>query len=206
MRDVEYQKWVEEFPEAIFICSDSMDVDADLILDGELPYRATIKLIEMACYQWILKSEKTERARMQDTSFRYLNKLADISISLSAEDDLMKLLRKILTEGQNIACCDAASLFLINEINDHEKDLVFKLTQNDSMDFPFEEMRFPLDERSIAGYVALTDSELNIPDTYHLSRTVPYKFNQSFDQRTGYRTKSIFTIPLTNKQKSVIGV
>jgi len=164
VRDIEYQKWVEEFPEAIFICTDAMDIDADLILDSELPYRATCKLLEMACYQWILKSEKTERARMQDTSFRYLNKLADISISLSAEDDLMKLLRKILTEGQNIACCDAASLFLINEISDHEKDLVFKLTQNDSMDFPFEEMRFPLDERSIAGYVADTNSELNIPD------------------------------------------
>ncbi len=143
---------------------------------------------------------------MRETSFRYLNKLADISISLSAEDDLMTLLRKILTEGQNIACCDAASLFLINEINDHERELVFKLTQNDSMDFPFEEMRFPLDESSVAGYVALTDGELNIPDAYQLSGTVPYRFNQSFDRRTGYRTKSIFAIPLANKQKEVIGI
>jgi hypothetical protein len=62
-----------------------------------------------------------ERENMRDTSFRYLNKLADISISLSSENDLMTLLRKILNEGQNIACCDAASLFLINEINDHER-------------------------------------------------------------------------------------
>ena len=68
-----------------------------------------MKLLEMACYQWILKSEKTERAKMHDTSFQYLNKLADISISLSSEDDLLTLLRKILEEGQNIACCDAAS-------------------------------------------------------------------------------------------------
>lgn len=108
----------------------------------------------MACYQWVLKSEKTERARMRDSSFRYLNKLAGISISLSAEDDLMTLLRKILEEGQNIACCDAASLFLINEVTEQSRELVFKLTQNDSMDFPFEEMRFPLDDSSIAGYVA----------------------------------------------------
>lgn len=206
LRDLEFSKWVEEFPEAVFLCTDSMDINADLVLTSELPFRQTCKLIEMACYQWVLKSEKTERARMQDTSFRYLNKLADISISLSAEDDLMTLLRKILTEGQNIACCDAASLFLINEINDHEKDLVFKLTQNDSMEFPFEEMRFPLDESSIAGYVALTDSELNIPDAYQLSNSAPYKFNQSFDKQTGYRTKSIFAIPLADKQKSVIGV
>jgi len=194
------------FRKPFFLCTDSVDVDADLILENELPYRQTCKLLEMACYQWVLKSDKAERARLRDTSFRYLNKLADISISLSAEDDLMTLLRKILSEGQNIACCDAASLFLINEINDNERELVFKLTQNDSMEFPFEEMRFPLDESSVAGYVALTDSELNIPDAYLLSDTVPYNFNQSFDKQTGYRTKSIFAIPLANKQKEVIGV
>ena len=45
---------------------------------------------------------------MHDTSFQYLNKLADISISLSSEDDLLTLLRKILEEGQNIACCEFA--------------------------------------------------------------------------------------------------
>ncbi|GJM12475.1 MAG: HD family phosphohydrolase [Pseudohongiella sp.] len=206
VREVNHAKWVEEFPEAIILCTDTMDLDADLILTNNLPYKQTCKLLEMACYQWVLKSEKTERAKMRDTSFRYLNKLADISISLSSEDDLMTLLRKILNEGQNIACCDAASLFLIDEINDHERDLVFKLTQNDSLDFPFEELRFPLDESSIAGYVAHTDTELNIPDAYQLSRELPFKFNQSFDQRTGYRTKSILAIPLANKQNEVIGV
>ncbi|MEX0962976.1 MAG: HD domain-containing phosphohydrolase [Pseudohongiellaceae bacterium] len=206
VREIDYAQWTEEFPEAIFLCTESMDLDADLILSNNLPYRQTCKLLEMACYQWVLKSEKTERAKMRDTSFRYLNKLADISISLSSEDDLMTLLRKIIEEGQNIACCDAASLFLINEINDHERDLVFKITQNDSMDFPFEELRFPLDESSIAGYVARTDTELNIPDAYQLARDVPFKFNRSFDQKTGYRTKSILAIPLANKQQEVIGV
>lgn len=206
LREMKLPQWKEEFPEAIFLSTDSMDLDTDLILANDLPYKQTCKMLEMACYQWVLKSEKTERAKLRDTSFRYLNKLADISISLSAEDDLMTLLRKILSEGQNIACCDAASLFLINEINDHERELVFKLTQNDSMDFPFEEMHFPLDESSIAGYVAYTDTELNIPDAYQLPTTVPYKFNQSFDRRTGYRTKSILAIPLANKQKEVIGV
>lgn len=206
IRDMEHAQWVEKFPDAILLCTESMNLDADLILSNNLPYKQTCKLLEMACYQWVLKSEKTERAKMRDTSFRYLNKLADISISLSAEDDLMTLLRKILNEGQNIACCDAASLFLIDEINDHERDLIFKLTQNDSMDFPFEELRFPLNDSSIAGYVANTDSVLNIPDAYQLSRDIPCEFNRSFDRKTGYRTKSIFAIPLTNKQKEVIGV
>ena len=67
-------------------------------------------------------------------------------------------------------------------------------------------MEFPLDEFSIAGYVAHTDTELNIPDAYQLSKDVPYSLNRSFDQKTGYRTKSILAIPLANKQKEVIGV
>ncbi|MEQ8408037.1 MAG: HD domain-containing phosphohydrolase [Gammaproteobacteria bacterium] len=206
LHEMPLDKWREEFPEAILLSIESMNCDSDLILSNSLSYSPTCKMLEMACYQWLVKTEKNDRAKMQDTSIRYLNKLADISISLSAEDDLMTLLRKILTEGQNIACCDAASLFLIRENEAKEQELVFKLTQNDSMDFAFEESRFPLDNTSIAGYVACTNSELNIPDTYQLSKNAPYQFNQSFDQHSGYRTKTILAIPLTNKQKSVIGV
>ena len=78
--------------------------------------------------------------------------------------------------------------------------------QNDSIDFSFEKLPFPLDESSIAGYVAHSDSELNISDAYQLPADAPYKFNRSFDQKTGYRTKSILAIPLTNKQNEVFGV
>ena len=85
------------------------------------------------------------------------------------------------------------------ERENRARELVFKLTQNDSMEFP-------LDEFSIAGYAAHTDTELNIPDAYQLSKDVPYSLNRSFDQKTGYRTKSILAIPLANKQKEVIGV
>lgn len=206
IRELEFSKWREQFPNAVLLCTESMDLDADLLLTHNLPYKQTCKLLEMACYQWVVKSEKAERAHLQDTSFRYLKKLADISISLSSETDLMTLLRKILEEGQNIACCDAASLFLIHELNERERELVIKLTRNDSMEFPFEEMHFPLDETSIAGYVARTDCELNIPDAYQVPSDEPYKFNRSFDRKTGYRTRSIFAIPLANKQNEVIGV
>jgi len=74
------------------------------------------------------------------------------------------------------------------------------------MEFPFEERRFPLDESSIAGHVALAHAEVSIVDVYQLSSTVPYTFNQSYDRKTGYRTKSIFAIPLTDKQRNVIDV
>jgi HD-GYP domain-containing protein (c-di-GMP phosphodiesterase class II) len=206
IQEQELSTWRAQFAHALLLCTETMDLDADLILSDNLPYKQTCKLLEMACHHWVAKSVDSTRTQQQETSFRYLKKLADISIALSSEDDLMKLLRRILEEGQNIACCDAASLFLIHEVNDGKRELVFKLTQNDSMDFPFEEMHFPLDETSIVGYVASTDTELIIPDAYAVPAQMPYQFNRSFDRQTGYRTRSIFAIPLADKNNEVIGV
>jgi|TARA_B100000315_G_scaffold218881_1_gene220460 type III secretory pathway lipoprotein EscJ len=61
---MEHAKWVADFPEAIFLCAESMDLDVDLMLSNNLPYRQTMKLLEMVCYQWLVKSEKTDRARL----------------------------------------------------------------------------------------------------------------------------------------------
>jgi HD-GYP domain-containing protein (c-di-GMP phosphodiesterase class II) len=206
LMETSFSEWREAFPDSILLCADSVDVDADLLVNSHLPYRQTSKLLEMACYQWVLKKERIEVQHARTMGTQNLSKLADIGISLSAEDDLMTLLRKILTEGQNIACCDAASLSLIDELANSKKELVFKLTQNDSMEFPFENSRFAVDASSLTGYVALTNRDLNLADAHVLPANSPYKFNKKYDLETGYRTKSVYTIPLTNKHKEVIGV
>lgn len=206
LMDHGYSEWREAFPDAILICPDSLDLDADLLIPSNLPFRQTSKLLEMACFQWVLKKERMESQHARSMGTLNLGKLADIGISLSAEPDLLKLLRKILTEGQNIALCDAASLFLIEESERGDKRLIFKLTQNDSMDFPFLETRFSVDKSSITGYVALTNEALIVQDAHQLPTNVPYRFNRKFDMETGYRTKCMYTIPLTNKHKEVIGV
>ena len=69
-REMDHAQWAEDFPDAILLCTESMDLDADLILSNNLPYKQTCKLLEMACYQWVLKSEKNERAKMRDTKRR----------------------------------------------------------------------------------------------------------------------------------------
>ncbi|MEX2131113.1 MAG: HD domain-containing phosphohydrolase [Pseudohongiellaceae bacterium] len=201
-----FSEWREAFPDAILLCPDSLDVDADLLIQSNLPFRQTSKLLEMACFQWVLKKERIETQHARSKGTLNLGKLADIGISLSAESDLMTLLQKIVTEGQNIACCDAASFFLVEEIGEKSKQLRFKLTQNDSMKFSFEEATFPADNNSIAGYVAITNKELNVEDAHHLPPKLPFRFNRSFDRQSGYRTKSVYTIPLTNKHREVMGV
>ena len=49
-----------------------------------------------------------------------------------------------------------------------DDQLRFKLTQNDTLVVPFEETTMPLDETSIAGYVALTGRRVNVADAYNL--------------------------------------
>jgi len=64
----------------------------------------------------------------------------------------------------------------------------------------------PVDNSSIAGYVAATGKQLNIKDVYELGSSLPYSFNHSFDTMTGYRTISQLVLPLTSMRGETVGV
>ncbi|MCP5077288.1 MAG: GAF domain-containing protein, partial [Psychromonas sp.] len=134
-----------------------------------------------------------------------LTRLAEIGIALSAEKNLSALLIRILDEGRKLACCDAASLFLLDNHDNKNSQLVLKLTQNASIDFHFEEQKFPLSDTSISGYVATHGEELNIIDVYQLDNH-PYQFNPIFDKATGYRCQSLLALPIRNHREEIIGV
>lgn len=195
--------WREFFPQAIFLSENSTNISTDLILPDGFPVRQTVQLIALAKATLVARAQADKSQELLRATERNLGKLASVGIALSSENDLAILLRKILTEGQNISCCDAAFLFLIDN---EGRQITFKLTQKDSLDFPFQESSFPLDAHSIAGNVVITKEPLNISNAYEISEEEPYKFNQSFDKTTGYKSISILTLPALNKKKSVIAV
>uniref|UniRef100_A0A7C3V779 GAF domain-containing protein n=1 Tax=Desulfobacca acetoxidans TaxID=60893 RepID=A0A7C3V779_9BACT len=136
------------------------------------------------------------------------SKLIDIAISLSSETNLNKLLEKIVLELRTFFHADGGSLYLRNQ--DH---LQFEVAQNDTLrrqkgkDFLlFKPFEIPINKSSIAGYVALTGTTLNIPHVYRLSPDLPYHFNPSFDQRNYYQTQSLLAVPLKDQQREVVGV
>jgi two-component system response regulator HydG len=135
-------------------------------------------------------------------------KLIEISIALSSETDLSILLEKIIQELRLLTHADGGSLFL----EDRGK-LRFEIAQNDTLrqlkgkDYHFfQPFEVPISEHSIAGYVALTGSLLNISDVYELPADLPYRFNPSFDLRNQYHTQSILAVPLKDHTGKVIGV
>jgi HD-GYP domain-containing protein (c-di-GMP phosphodiesterase class II) len=86
------------------------------------------------------------------------------------------------------------------------KQLRFKIAQNDSKSIPFREVTMEIDDKSIAGYVALTGKPLKIDDAYRLNAEVPYTINRKFDEDSGYRTKSILAVPMRNQKEEIVGV
>lgn len=139
-----------------------------------------------------------------------LHELNRIGVALSSQRDIRALLQMILSQSREITSADAGSLYLVERGKDHEshKDdqLRFKLTQNDSVSIPFEEFTMPLDETTIAGYAALTGQLVNVADAYNLPPGSPFRYGRSFDEKSGYRTKSILTVPMRDHNDEVIGV
>ena len=153
-----------------------------------------------------------QKLQSQNQELRQLN---DIGIALSVERDPDALLEMILRKSREITNSDAGSLYLVETRNDVEevetnyfanKQLRFKLAQNDSVRISFKESVMPIEEKSVAGYVALTNHFLNISDVYTLSDDSQFSHNRSFDEATGYRTKSMLVIPMKNHKDEIIAV
>ena len=122
--------------------------------------------------------------------------------------DVDGILDKVLLEARQMADADAGTIFLLDK-----GKLQFSYVQNDTLfkedathRMIYADYALPVDEASIVGHVALSGEPLAIDDAYELSSDLPWSFNRSFDQQTGYRTISILTIPLKTYQDRLVGV
>jgi len=164
------------------------------------------KLIAFAAEHQQLRQQHQSLNDSLDKQNAGLEKLIEVGIALSTEDDIDTLLSKILSEGMRLAHCDAASLFLIEHEADKSSQLKFKLTQNYSVCPSFEEQSIPLTDSSIVGHTALHGEVLNIADAYEIAPDSPYQFNRSFDKVMSYRTVSLLAIPMLDHHHQVVGV
>jgi len=145
-----------------------------------------------------------------------LAKLNQIGIALSETRDVNQLFSLILTKVREIAGADAGSLYIVEErersgrpgaeAGDGLPRLRFQLAQNDSVEFPYEAHTLPITEESIAGYCALHGEVVELPDAYRIPSDRPYHFNASLDEQSGYRTRSLLTLPMRTTKGEVLGV
>ncbi len=118
------------------------------------------------------------------------------------------ILDRILLEARKLCRAEAGTIFLVKGDR-----MVFSIVHNDLFfnadginKHIYSNASLPIDDNSIAGYTANRSETLVIDDVYALDPSYPFCFNTSLDQQSGYRTRSMLSLPLINFQGRVCAV
>jgi len=157
------------------------------------------------------EAQSADRARYE------LSELVETARALASERDIKKLLSLILQKCRQVTGADAGSVYVVEEEGGSQaeykpapkKFLHFMLSQNDSVKVDFKDRIMDIDDKSIVGQAVLSKHPINIPDLTQLASTPKTKtltHNRSFDDTTGYRARSMLTVPMLSAEREVIGV
>ncbi|MHB8069222.1 MAG: GAF and HD-GYP domain-containing protein [Desulfobaccales bacterium] len=137
----------------------------------------------------------------------YFQKLLSVMEELHQLKDLDALLDAVLLEARRLTGADAGSIYLVENgllnFSFLHNDRLFSSARNKHI---YSSQTLPLDNRSIAGYVACSGRPLVIEDVYEISKSQPFTFNHFFDEASGYRTKSLLVLPLKTSRDKIVGV
>lgn len=200
----------------VLLLGTPLDPDLSRALDqgvaallGECPSTSELCVALHNAFELMELKTRSESRGKWLSRYRFeLGELIEIARALTTEREIDKLLWLILEKARFITGADAGSLYVVegDEPEILRRKLHFKLSQNDSLSFDSREFVMPINTRSMAGYVALEKTTLSIADVYDMPATSPFGFDRSFDERVGYRSKSMLVTPLTSSQGEVIGV
>lgn len=138
-----------------------------------------------------------------------LARLVQFGVEISQIADLDLLLEKILGEARYLINSDAGSIYV-----KEGDELNFSCAQNETFQQKLEPgkkliyttFKLPINNNSIAGFVANNGSILNIPDAYEISAALSFSFDSSYDKKAGYHTQSMLTVPMKSSRSDIIGV
>ena len=136
-----------------------------------------------------------------------LMEVLNIGIQLSKEKDRNHLLNMIVNRSMEFTNCDAATLYL------YENDaLTFKIMKTHSQNINKGEQGekidmppVPLREENVCAYSAIHRQVLNIEDVW-TNDTFDFSGPKRYDKLTGYDTKSMLVVPMSDYEGKLIGV
>jgi GAF domain-containing protein len=142
-------------------------------------------------------AEKERSILSKEKFFGILNTILS---TLSIEE----ILTTVVEEIRKTIGCDRCTLYLISK---ERGELYSKVLQAKEL----VEICLPLNSKSLAGYAALTKKVLRINDAYCQDELCKIDcelvFDKSWDQKSGYRTRSVLVMPIPNKSRDdLLGV
>jgi HD-GYP domain-containing protein (c-di-GMP phosphodiesterase class II) len=143
--------------------------------------------------------EEGIRAAQTVLQGRVADQLIDVGLALNCERDPRRVLELILRHARSITNADAGSVYVTE---DEGRRLSFRVAHNDSVAADFAEFTLPVSDASIAGACVRTGAIINIAD---LSQETGHVHDRSFDERFGYQTRSMLTVPMRAPEGHVVG-
>jgi HD-GYP domain-containing protein (c-di-GMP phosphodiesterase class II) len=109
--------------------------------------------------------------------------------------------------ARRLTTAEAGSIYLVEEgilnFSYLHNDRLFSSSRSKHI---YTSHTLPLDNQSIAGFVACTGQVLAIEDAYEIPESKPYTFNRYFDDASGYRTKTLLALPMKTSRDRIVGV
>ncbi|MCF8081503.1 MAG: GspE/PulE family protein [Deltaproteobacteria bacterium] len=132
----------------------------------------------------------------------YQKRLNTITNEIHAAGDTNEILLNLQGRILGLFDADRITIFVVDR---EKRQLVSLLKTGDEV----QEIRVGLNKKSIAGFCGVTGKILNIADVYDdqaLQRISPdLRFDRSWDERTGYRTRQVLVSPIVHARQ-LLGV
>lgn len=152
-----------------------------------------------------LEELRAENEQLRETmrfETEKLQHLLTASLELSLERDGSKLCEKILSIMRSLSQAEGASLYIADEKN----ELHFSHVQNEKINAEYRHFALEIDESSMAGACAFRKKIIHVPDVLKIPIEETFKFNQRFDEKSSYKTRSVLCFPLLKSTGELVGV
>ncbi|MEN9481876.1 MAG: Flp pilus assembly complex ATPase component TadA [Pseudomonadota bacterium] len=133
---------------------------------------------------------------MSDVASRlvFLKNLQEVTNKIHATNDIDEIMLALSQDICNLFNADRLTIYAMGE---DKQSVVSKVKTGLNS---FKDIKLPISEQSVAGYVASTKSVVNLRDVYDQQELQKYSPNMHFlkevDKRTGYRSKQMLVTPV----------
>lgn len=157
-----------------------------------------------------------------------LEVISNLGLQLGETPTLDHMLDIILLTCRKLTNADAGTVYLVDEIYAKDsfnpakilvRNLVFKVLQNSTMNTYLgggsgKEIGLPpvelerdgkLNISNVSTYCVNQDEIVNLPDVYNADG-FDFSGTKAYDEKSGYRSKSMLVIPLKNQSHEIVGV
>ncbi|MFZ1036539.1 MAG: GspE/PulE family protein [Smithella sp.] len=124
--------------------------------------------------------------------------LLDITNRIHAAQNIKQILVDLKSGILNLFNANSITIYVVDKLRNEIYSMFLAGTQ-------LKEIRLPINNKSIAGYVANTGAVINIENAYNQKELknieAELTFDESWDKKTGFKTRQILAAPIYNSNQ-----